>query len=68
MPSPLRLRQSTTPRLEEPKTVTSSKSLIVEVAAYDPHFTALASYLMLNMPGETAFQKPFAVIVRYDGR
>jgi|GEM_PF-6210488 len=22
---------------------------------------------MMNMPGETAFQKPFAVIVRYDG-
>jgi len=48
-------------------TVISSKSLTVEVAAYDPHFTVLASYLMLNMPGETAFRKPFAVIVRYDG-
>ncbi|RLI46794.1 hypothetical protein DRO64_00310, partial [Candidatus Bathyarchaeota archaeon] len=48
-------------------TVTSSKSLTVEVAAYDPHFTVLASYIMLNMPGETAFKKPFAIIVRYDG-
>jgi len=48
-------------------TVTSSKSLTVEVAAYEPHFTVLASYLMLNMPGETAFQKPFAIVVRYDG-
>ena len=47
--------------------VSSSESLTVEVAAYDPHFTVLASYLMLNMPGETAFQKPFALIVRYDG-
>jgi len=52
---------------ERTKTVTSSESLTVEVAAYDPHFTVLASYLMLNMPGETAFRKPFAVIVRYDG-
>jgi len=48
-------------------TVASSKSLTVDVAAYDPHFTVLASYLMLNMPGETAFKKPFAIIVRYDG-
>jgi len=49
------------------KTVTSSKKLTVEVVAYEPHFTVLASYLMLNMSGDAAFQKPFAVIVRYDG-
>ena len=47
--------------------VSSSKILTVRVVAYNPHFTVLASYLMMNMPGETAFQKPFAVIVRYDG-
>jgi len=48
-------------------TVTASKSILVQVVAYDPHFTVLASYLMLNGEGETAFQKPFAIIVRYDG-
>lgn len=48
-------------------TVTASESVPVEIVAYDPHFTVLVTYLMLNGEGETAFQKPFAVIVRYDG-
>jgi len=39
----------------------------VEVVEYDPHFTVLIVYTIPNSTGNDAYEKPFAVIVRYEG-
>ena len=39
----------------------------VEVVEYDPHFTVLLTYQVMKGEGATSFEKPFAIIVRYDG-
>lgn len=39
----------------------------VKVVKYDPYFTVLFTYLVLKGEGDTSFEKPFAIIVRYDG-
>ena len=47
--------------------VASSASVPVEIVAYNPHFTVLTSYIILNGGGGSVFGKPLAIIVRYDG-
>ncbi len=44
----------------------SVATVSVEVAKYDPQFTAFA-YTIPRSPGEGSYEKHFAVIVRYDG-
>lgn len=39
----------------------------VTVVAYDPHFTVALAYPVPNSEGETSYEKPFALIIRYDG-
>ncbi|MEM2922743.1 MAG: hypothetical protein QXF26_10570 [Candidatus Bathyarchaeia archaeon] len=39
----------------------------VEVVKYEPHFTILLTYLVIKGEGATSFEKPYAVIVRYEG-
>jgi hypothetical protein len=47
--------------------VIDSSSVTVEVVAYEPHFTVPLTYLILQAEGRTSFEKPFAIIARYDG-
>jgi len=39
----------------------------VEVVKYDPQFTVLLTYLVIKCEGAASFEKPFAIIVRYEG-
>ena len=38
-----------------------------EVAKYDPQFTVVLAYTMPKEPGNSSYEKPFAMIIRYDG-
>jgi hypothetical protein len=39
----------------------------VDVVKYDPQFTAVLAYTMPKSPGNNSYEKPFAMIIRYDG-
>jgi len=39
----------------------------VEVVKYDPHFTLALSYTVPNSNGSSSYDKPFAMIIRFDG-
>lgn len=39
----------------------------VEVVKYDPQFTVVLAYTMPKEPGNNSYEKPFAMIIRYDG-
>jgi len=39
----------------------------VEVVEYDPHFTVVLAYTIPKSPGNSSYEKPFAIILRYDG-
>ena len=47
--------------------IESSDRVQVIVVKYDPKFTVLVTYLVLKDRGNTSYEKPFAVIVRYEG-
>jgi hypothetical protein len=44
----------------------STATVTVEVVKYDPHFTVLA-YTIPKSEGNHSYEKPFAMIIRYDG-
>ena len=60
---------------QESETQTNSSSLItkttllIQVVQYDPHFTSLLTYTIPSgdRNGDSSFDRPFAIIVRYDG-
>ncbi|MCW4008869.1 MAG: hypothetical protein NWF09_09315 [Candidatus Bathyarchaeota archaeon] len=45
----------------------SKAELQVDVVKYDPHFTLTLAYVMPKEPGASSYEKPFAMILRYDG-
>ncbi|MCL2477780.1 hypothetical protein, partial [Candidatus Bathycorpusculum sp.] len=47
--------------------VMAEVSLSVVVVEYDPHFTVVLTYTVPTGNGSSSYEKPFAIIVRYDG-
>ena len=47
--------------------VLAEVSLSVVVVEYDPHFTVVLTYTVPTGNGSSSYEKPFAIIVRYDG-
>ena len=45
----------------------STATLPVEVVEYDPHFTLTLAYTIPGSSGGSSYDKPFAMITRYDG-
>jgi hypothetical protein len=45
----------------------SYASAKVEVVEYDPQFTLVLAYTIPKSPGNNSYEKPFAMIIRYDG-
>jgi hypothetical protein len=45
----------------------STATVQVEVVRYDPHFTVALAYTIPNSEGQISYEKPFAMIIRYDG-
>lgn len=45
----------------------STATLQVKVVKYDPHFTLALAYTVPNSNGSSSYDKPFAMIIRYDG-
>jgi hypothetical protein len=45
----------------------STATLPVEVVKYDPHFTLALAYTIPGSSGGSSYDKPFAMITRYDG-
>jgi hypothetical protein len=45
----------------------SVATVTVEVVKYDPHFTLVLAYTVPKSPGNNSYEKPFAMIIRYDG-
>jgi hypothetical protein len=49
------------------ESVSASKTIIIKIVPYEPKLTVVATYLALKYGGASSFEKPFAIIVRYDG-
>ncbi|MCL2869159.1 MAG: hypothetical protein FWF27_06985 [Candidatus Bathyarchaeota archaeon] len=47
--------------------VMAEASLSVVVVEYDPHFTVVLTYTVPTGNGSSSYEKPFALIVRYEG-
>jgi hypothetical protein len=47
--------------------VMAEVSLFVVVVEYDPHFTVALTYTVPTGNGSSSYEKPFALIVRYEG-
>jgi hypothetical protein len=47
--------------------VLAEASLSVTVVEYDPHFTVALTYTVPTGNGSSSYEKPFALIVRYEG-
>ena len=47
--------------------VLAEATLTVRVVEYDPHFVVALSYTVPTGNGSSSYEKPFALIVRYDG-
>jgi len=63
-------RSNTTPTNDDfgsESYVIAEATLSVRVVAYDPYFTVALSYTVPTGNGSSSYEKPFALIVRYDG-
>jgi len=47
--------------------VMAEASLSVVVVEYDPHFTVALTYTVPTGNGSSSYEKPFAIVVRYEG-
>jgi len=45
----------------------SRGTVAVKVVEYDPHFTLVLAYTVPKGAGDSSYEKPFAMIIRYDG-
>ena len=45
----------------------SIATLQIEVVKYDPHFTLALAYTVPSSDGSSSYDKPFVMIIRYDG-
>jgi len=45
----------------------SVATVTVKVVMYDPHFTLVLAYSVPKSPGNNSYEKPFSMIIRYDG-